>query len=73
MIVILEHLGECSDDELRVMNAVLARLEIGRQRYGRLDLASDVRDWERELGEELLDASIYAAISRLAELRRRTA
>jgi len=65
IIVIGEHLEQCSDDELRIVGAVCKRLEIGRERYGRLELETDRRDWPRELGEELLDAVIYAAIVRL--------
>ena len=50
----------CSADELRVLDLLLARLELGRRRYGHLDLAR-VREWDREEAEELLDARIYQA------------
>ena len=50
----------CSYDELRVVDVILARLELGRQRYGALDL-SQPRDWAKERAEELLDAHVYAA------------
>lgn len=56
----------CSEDELRVVDVVLGRLELGRDRYGQLDLARP-RDWERELAEELLDAHIYRACALLVE------
>ena len=69
LAVVVDHLGECSIDELRVMCAVAKRLETGRARYGLLDLAADPRDWQRELAEELLDAVIYAAIVRLSAPR----
>ena len=61
-----EHEQRCSPDELRVLLAVAQRLELGRVRYGSLDLSSDGRDWSRELSEELVDAVIYAAIAKLA-------
>ncbi len=38
LAVVLDHLDECSVDELRVMCAVAKRLEIGRARYGLLNL-----------------------------------
>lgn len=50
----------CNEDELRVVDAILGRLEIGRDRYGYLDL-SRARDWDAEEAEELLDARIYRA------------
>ena len=65
--VAIEHLDECSFDELRVVVSIMSRLELGRARYGRLDLAADPRDWQRELGEELIDACIYAACVRLTK------
>jgi len=51
-------LQACSVDELRVQDRVLGRLELGRQRYGDLDL-SRPRDWRRERFEERLDALVY--------------
>jgi len=52
----------CNHDELRVLDRLLERLEIGRDRYGLLELGKP-RDWEREEAEELLDAQIYRAIN----------
>lgn len=54
----------CNLDELRVLDVLLGRLELGRERYGFLDL-SKARDWDHEEAEELLDARIYRAISKL--------
>jgi len=59
----------CNEDELRVLDAILGRLELGRDRYGHLDL-SKARDWDAEEAEELLDARIYRACD---VLRRRDA
>ena len=53
-------------DELRVIDALLVRLEKGAAHYGPLDL-SRPRDWQRERSEELLDALVYDAIGQLAE------
>ncbi len=47
-------------DELLVIELLWQRLELGRERYGHLDLAK-ARDWSREESEELLDARIYQA------------
>jgi len=52
-------------DELRVIDRILTRLEIGRERYGELDL-SRPRDWRREHREELLDALVYDVAEELA-------
>lgn len=63
----------CAHDELRVLDAILLRLELGRDRYGALDLARDRRDWAREEAEEHVDALVYRAcalISRQDEERR---
>lgn len=51
----------CSFDELQVIDVVLGRLELGRQRYGYLDLARDDRDLELEEAEEHIDARVYRA------------
>ena len=55
----------CALDELRVIGVVLARLELGRQRYGYLDLNRDRRDWKREEAEEHIDAAVYRACDEL--------
>lgn len=54
-----------SHDEARVIDRVLQRLELGRERYGELDLAKDARDWRRERFEELLDEIVYRACEEL--------
>lgn len=51
-------------DELRVVERITERLELGRVRYGELDLRQP-RPWRRELREELLDALIYDAAEEL--------
>ena len=55
-----------SHDELRIVDALLVRLELGRCRYGKLALASDRRDWVKERREELLDAIVYELAGELA-------
>jgi len=59
-------------DELRVVDTLLGRLELGRDRYGFLDLAKS-RDWEREEAEEHLDAAVYRACRKLVEHDERVA
>jgi hypothetical protein len=44
-----------SPDEVRVIDRVLQRLELDRERYGALDL-SKPREWRPELRDELLVA-----------------
>lgn len=55
---------DLGQDERRVLIGVARRLQIGRERYGDLRLATDQRDWGREAEEELLDALIYRQIAR---------
>ncbi|HEY6038671.1 MAG TPA: hypothetical protein VIV58_30520 [Kofleriaceae bacterium] len=55
----------CSFDELRVMDKILGRLELGRARYGYLDLARDTRNYRREEAEEHLDGAVYRACDEL--------
>lgn len=52
-------------DALRVIDRITARLELGRERHGVLDLAAP-RDWRRERFEERLDALIYDVCEELA-------
>jgi hypothetical protein len=52
-------------DELRVVDRVLQRLELGRERYGGLDL-SRPRNWRKERFEERLDALVYDVAEELA-------
>jgi len=59
-------LDEASPDELGVVLFVCRRLiGIGRANYGPLKLATDERDFDTELDEELADALVYAACARL--------
>lgn len=64
-----QRLCQCSEDELAVVDILLARLELGRERYGFLDL-SKPRDWDREEAEEWLDAAIYRACKTVAQRER---
>jgi len=50
--------------------ALARRLLAGQRHYGRLDVASDRRDWRRERAEELADALVYGAIAEVAETLR---
>ena len=53
--------SELGADEVRVLEALAARLLEGQRAYGRLDLRHDARDWRKERGQELADALIYGA------------
>lgn len=66
---ISRRLPACGPDELRVLDALLERIELGRDRYGFLDLAR-ARDWDRELAEEMLDVQVYRAVGRVLEKTR---
>jgi hypothetical protein len=62
---IARRLQLASPDEVRALDRLFQRLELGRERYGALDL-SRPREWRRELREELLDALIYDVCDELA-------
>lgn len=62
---IARRLQLAAPDEVRVIDRVLQRLELGRERYGALDL-SRPREWRRELREELLDALVYDVSEEIA-------
>jgi hypothetical protein len=62
--IIASRLPLASHDELRVLDVVLTRLERRRDRAGPLEVNSP-RDFRAELGEGLLDATIYCAIETL--------
>jgi hypothetical protein len=53
--------SKLAPDELRVLLEVARRLKMGRRVYGKLDLATDRRDFQREAAEELIDAAVYSA------------
>lgn len=69
---VIARLGCASPDELRVVDVILIRLELGRDRYGLLDL-SKPRDWEVERAEELVDAAVYAACGVISDRDQRAA
>lgn len=52
-------------DEFRVLEAIAARLRLGRDVYGALDVDGDPRDWLREASEEALDLAVYLAAALL--------
>ncbi len=60
----------CSPDELRVLDYVLSRLEIGRERYGALNLATDDRDFCEEERQEHADAVVYRGCNEIRRLDR---
>ena len=69
---IASRLHLCNEDELDVLDVLLARVELGRDRYGSLDLTK-ARDWERDEAEELLDMRVYQSIQVVLERRQRVA
>ena len=59
---ILPQLGH---DEVVVLAALAKRILVGQQQYGRLDLATDKRDWRKEKAEEEQDWLFYAVFEDL--------
>lgn len=58
------------DDAVSALAFLAARLVKGQRQYGRLDIASDTRNWKREASEEYADAAVYEALHLLTEARR---
>lgn len=56
---IASQLPACSHDELRVIAVRVERMSKARAQYGELDLASDTRDFVREMAEENIDRAFY--------------
>src|SRR5450759_1093575 len=59
LFAIAEHLGP---DELAVLTFVAERLRSERSTYGELHLATDTRNFTREVLEEAADMALYAAV-----------
>ncbi len=57
-------------DAVKLLAFIAARLVIGRDRYGNLDLKRDGRDWVREAREECADGIVYLAAAAMQERRR---
>jgi hypothetical protein len=60
-----------SEDELRVIDDVLAGLERGADQYGPLDLERDGRDWNEEAAQEARDLLAYQAMARVVAKQQR--
>lgn len=56
LIAELEH---CTNDEIRVLVVRMQRMAAARPQYGGLDLATDRRDFRREMAEEGIDRGFY--------------
>jgi hypothetical protein len=58
-------------DAQRTLNYLARRLLDGQKAYGKLDLASDPRDWKKERGEEIADLLVYTAFESLKQTLQR--
>jgi len=56
---ILDELPNCTRDEKRVLVVRMKRMAAARPHYGGLELATDVRDFRREMAEEGADRGFY--------------
>jgi hypothetical protein len=57
--------AQLEPDAVRVLAFIARRLLAGQRAYGRLDIATDRRDWRKERAEELADAFVYGAIAEI--------
>ncbi len=67
---IVARLEAAGADEIRVMDYLLTRLELGRERYGALDFANRPHDWQEEERQEHADAAVYRACAEIVRLDR---
>jgi hypothetical protein len=67
---LLDVVAELGTDERRVLLVLARRLLAGQHAYGRLDVATDRRDWGREASEEAADLLVYLAIGLIARGQR---
>lgn len=67
--------SDLNDDERQVVRRVaenaLARIRLGRVKYGPLEIDNDERNWGREAREEMTDGDIYLVIDEIAAERKR--
>lgn len=61
--------AQLNADEVEVLADVADRYVQGRQQYGALDLNRDLRDFDGEADDELLDFLGYRAAARRRRLR----
>ena len=55
--------------ERAVIGRQVERLLVGQQKYGKIDLDTDPRNWLRELSEELLDGLNYIELEQMRRER----
>jgi hypothetical protein len=58
-------LSQLNEDEIRTVTVLAERLYRGQQQYGKIDLATDPRDFRKERAEEIEDLLIYTAFQAL--------
>ncbi len=66
----VKRLAAVGGDAVEVLDGFLARLELGAERYGALDLANNPRNRESEADEEQADYGVYKAFQRISARRR---
>lgn len=62
-------LGECSDDEVKVIHVLLRRIHNARREYGPLRLKRDTRDMRHEAASEAFDALFYLCVEDVQRAR----
>lgn len=58
-------------DETEAIMSFVAKLLEGKDKHGALDLATDARDWDEEIRQEMVDAAFYAVFKSIQRARRR--
>jgi len=57
-------------DAREALQTIAERMVAGRRQYGRLEIATDDRDFRQEFAEEMLDGAVYAAIETIRQRRK---
>jgi hypothetical protein len=63
-------LQQLNRDELLVIREVTKKMLSGKQKHGPLNLATDRRDFHKELRDEVFDAMCYVAMRSVQEERK---
>lgn len=60
-----------TEDDIRIIDDVLAGIEVGADRIGPMNLTDDKRDFDEEAAQECRDLIVYLAMKRVAAQHKR--
>lgn len=69
LLSLFNKLSRLNTDEVESIDYLTDKLIAGREKHGPLDLATDKRDWGKEIAEELADVEHYRAFAAVQKRR----